>query len=70
MTREEALEVLIVKAGYGDFVKDIIDQIFDYTEAQLKAKDEEIAELNKMFRWMELHSNASLYDYYNRFEDA
>ena len=45
MTREEAREVLIVKAGYGDFVEDIIDQIFDDHEAQLKAKEEEIKDL-------------------------
>ena len=29
MTREEAKQVLIVKAGLGDFVENIIDQIYD-----------------------------------------
>ena len=36
MTREEALEVLIVKANKGDFVKDIINQIFDEHEAEIQ----------------------------------
>ena len=48
MTREEAKEVLIIKAGYGDFVENIIDQIYDDHEAQLKAKDEYIAELEEV----------------------
>jgi septal ring factor EnvC (AmiA/AmiB activator) len=43
MTREEAIDVLCVKAGKGEFVRDIINQIFDEHETQLKAKDEEIA---------------------------
>lgn len=47
MTREEALNVLIIKAGKGDFVKDIINQIYDEHEAQLKAKDERIRELEE-----------------------
>ena len=54
MTREEAKEVLIIKAGYGDFVENIIDQIYDDHEVQqyliqsknydaiIKAKDDEI----------------------------
>ena len=48
MTREEALDVLIVKADKGDFVKDIINQIYDEHEAKLKAKDEEIANLGEL----------------------
>ena len=72
MTREEAKEVLIIKAGYGDFVENTIDQIFndhetaieilmkaneeeisrhfnecEKYEAQLKAKDERIKELEE-----------------------
>ena len=54
MTREEAKEALIIKAGYGDFVENIIDQIYDDHEVQqyliqsknydaiIKAKDDEI----------------------------
>ena len=45
MTREEAKEVLIIKAGLGGFVENIIDQIYNDHEAQLKAKDEEIERL-------------------------
>ena len=48
MTREEAKQVLIVKAGLGDFVENIIDQIYDDHEAQLKAKDEEIERLEEI----------------------
>lgn len=47
MTRVEAKEVLIIKAGYGDFVENIIDQIYDDHEAQIKAKDEEIERLKE-----------------------
>ena len=36
MTREEALQVLIIKANKGAFVEDIINQIFDEHEVQLK----------------------------------
>ena len=36
MTREEAKEVLIMKAGYGDFVENIIDEIYDDFEEELK----------------------------------
>ena len=47
MTREEAKEVLIIKAGYGDFVENIIDQIFNYHETAIeilmKANEEEIS---------------------------
>ena len=42
MTREEAKEVLIIKAGYGDFVENIIDQIYDDHETQLKAKESDL----------------------------
>ena len=42
MTREEAKQVLIVKAGFGDFVENIIDQIFNDHEAQLKAKENDL----------------------------
>ena len=47
MTREEAKEVLIIKAGYGDFVENIIDQIFNDHETSIeilmKANEEEIS---------------------------
>jgi hypothetical protein len=36
MTREEALQVLIIKANKGAFVEDIINQIFDEYEKELK----------------------------------
>lgn len=36
MTREEALQVLIIKANKGSFVEDIINQIFDEHEKELK----------------------------------
>ena len=39
MTREESKKVLIVKAGYGSFVENILDQIYDEHEAQKKHKD-------------------------------
>ena len=42
MTREEAKKAIIVKAGYGDFVEDIIDQIFNDHEAQLNAKESDL----------------------------
>ena len=42
MTREEALQVLIIKANKGAFVEDIINQIFDDHEAQLKAKKSDL----------------------------
>ena len=35
MTRDEEIDILCVKAGKGDFVKDIINQIYDEHEAQL-----------------------------------
>lgn len=36
MTREEAIQVLIIKANKGAFVEDIINQIFDEYEKELK----------------------------------
>lgn len=36
MTRDEALQVLIIKANKGAFVEDIINQIFDDHEKELK----------------------------------
>ena len=38
MTREEALQVLIIKANKGAFVEDIINQIFDDHEALQQPK--------------------------------
>lgn len=45
MTREQAIEVLIIKANKGEFVESILNQIYDDFEAQIKAKDEEIERL-------------------------
>ena len=45
MTPDEAKYALIVKAGYGrygGFIEDVIDQIYNDHEAQLKKRDEEI----------------------------
>ena len=41
MTLEQAKEVLIVKAGYGDFVENILCQIYNDFEAKI---DKAIAE--------------------------
>ena len=47
MTREEAKEILITKAGLSGFVENIIDQIYDEHEVELEAKDEEIERLKE-----------------------
>lgn len=47
MTREQAIEVLIIKANKGDFVEDIIHQIFDYQDRLIKHKDDIIDTLVK-----------------------
>ena len=49
MTRKEAIEVLIVKAGYGKFVKDIINQIFDeYQETILTIAEVDNKKIKKL----------------------
>ena len=61
MTRGEAKEILITKAGLGGFVENIIDQIYNEHEVELKAKDDEIERLraelsfeqNRENGWME-----------------
>ena len=65
MTREEAKQVLIVKAGYGKFVEDIIDQIFNEHEAQLKAKDEDI----KVLECRAYHAEGYISDLHNNPKD-
>lgn len=49
MTREEAKQVLIVKAGLGSFVENIIDQIYDDHYDIVKAKDDEIKKLKEQY---------------------
>ena len=53
MTPDEAKYALIVKAGYGrygGFIEDVINQIYNDHEAQLKAKDKQIDRLNELIR--------------------
>ena len=54
MTREEAKEVLIIKAGYGDFVENIIDQIYDdHEETTSELREEVIHQTDKVERLKE-----------------